>query len=397
MKGSLFVKTLSVVVPVYNSEMTIEKCMKSIMGQTYRNLEIIVVIDGGEDQSCRICKEFAYADERVNVFENKHMGVTAARKTGVSMASGEYVAFVDSDDWIEECYFEKLMEDVDGVDVVIAEHYIIEQNKECTTVLAQHLEKGIYSGDEVRSVVEKLMTTNGIDCCLWNKILKTSLVQSAIDNVNDNIYLFEDLAILLQVLLVTDKVKILGMAGYHYCVNKKSLVHSVHKDYLLNLHFLFCLLEEVLEKCTYKEKLVQGFYRYMRHLLFQSGYYLGIEIEDMEIRFQDVYYPYYGRLENARVILYGAGYVGMSYYYHIKNDKETEIVAWVDKEPEKCRGRGCFDVQSPDVINKVKYDYIILAVWEEKDARAIMEKLVKSGISEDIILWNKTKKMSYIA
>lgn len=389
-------KTLSVVVPVYNSEMTIEKCMRSIMGQTYRDLEIIAIIDGCEDQSHHICKKLAHTDERVNVFQNEHLGVTAARKAGANMASGEYIAFVDSDDWIEERYFEKLMEDIDGLDVVIAEHYIIEQNKQHTTVADQHLERGIYSGDKIERVVEKMLTTNGIACCLWNKVLRASLVQSAINNVSDGICLFEDMAILLQVLLAADKVKIFDMAGYHCCVNKNSLIHSTHKDYLLNLHLLFCLIEEVLEKCTYKEKLMQGFYRFMRHLLFQACYYLGIELEDMEVRFQDVYFPYFGRLENARIVLYGVGYVGISYYFHITNDKEAEIVAWVDREPKKCRGRGCFDVQPPDVINKVKYDYIILAVWEEKDAEAIKAELVKSGVSEDIILWNKTKKMSYI-
>lgn len=386
-------RLLSVIVPVYNSEKTIWKCIKSIIRQTYHYLEIIVIDDGSSDKSYEICKALADSDNRIKLLKNKHSGVTAARKAGVNMASGEYIAFVDSDDWIEAHYFEKLMEDIAEIDVVITEDYIIEQNQENKTVSVRHFEEGIYSGNEIENIVEKFITPNGIDCCLWNKILRTSSVQAAIRNVRDEIYLFEDLAILLQILIAADKIKLFNIGGYHYCVNSNSLIHSAHKDYLLNLHFLFNFLDSVLEQCPYKEKLIKGFWRYMRFLAMQTPYYLDLKIQDSDVLFQDVYYPYYGRLENARIILYGAGYIGTSYYYHIINDKETEIVAWVDRQPDKCRGGGgC--VRPPDIIHKVKYDYIILAVKEEKVALEIKAELIKAGVPQDIILWNKTKIIS---
>ncbi len=387
---------LSVIVPVYNAEKTIEKCIGSILYQTYGQLEIIMIDDGSSDQSYKICKAFADRDNRITLLRNKHLGVTATRKAGVAMASGEYTAFVDSDDWIDPYYFERLMDDIEDADVVIAQYYIMEQNEQNEVISVQHLEEGIYFGNEIEDIVEKLLTPRGIDCCLWNKIFKTQWLKTAIGNVNNEIFLFEDLAILLPILIEADKVRITKMAGYHYCVNNSSLIHSIHKDYLLNLHCLFNFIETVLDKCSYKEKLMQGFYRYMQFLIFQSPYYLDLKIRDMEVQFQDIYYPYYGRLENARIILYGAGYIGMSYYYHIKNDKETEIVAWVDRQPQKCRGRDKFDIQSPDVINDAEYDYIILAVREENDAENIKAELVKKSVPENIILWNKTKRMTYV-
>lgn len=387
-------RRLSVIVPVYNSEETIEKCIKSIIQQTYHNLEIIIIDDGSSDQSYEICKRLAECDMRIKLIKNNHLGVTPTRKAGVNAASGEYIAFVDSDDWIEEHYFEKMMEDIDNVDVVITEDYIKEENRQYETVSIRHLEKGIYFGNEIENIVEKLITPKGIDCCLWNKILRTSLVQAAIINVSDEIFLFEDLAILLQIFMAAARIKVLNVLGYHYCVNDRSLIHSVHKDYLLSLHFLFQFLETVLEKCAYKEKLMKGFYRYIRLCILQSPYYLDFKLKDMSVQFQDVYYPYYGRLENARIILYGAGYIGLSYYYHIKNDKEAEIVAWVDKQPDKCRGGIQFDVFSPDIINKVEYDYIVLAVRKEKDAIDIKSELAKNGVPQDIILWNKTKNIT---
>lgn len=108
-------KLLSVIVPVYNSEKTIERCLKSIVRQTYKNIEIIVIDDGSaDDQSYRICKSFACNDERIKLYKKEHSGVTPTRKAGVNMATGEYIAFVDSDDWIEADYFERLFGNMVG-------------------------------------------------------------------------------------------------------------------------------------------------------------------------------------------------------------------------------------------------------------------------------------------
>lgn len=387
-------KLLSVIVPVYNSEKTIEKCIKSIMQQTYHNLEIVIVDDGSSDRTYEICENLAVCDKRVKLIQNEHLGVTPARKAGVDMASGEYIAFVDADDWIEESYLEELMSQIDDSDVMISEYYIKECNSQYEEILIRHISEGVYSESSNENIVRGIIMPDGIACCLWNKLFITPLVREAIKKVRDEIYMFEDLAILLQVVMAANKIKIFNIVGYHYCIRDKSLIHSVHKDYLLNLHFLFQSIEAVLEECAYKEKLIQGFYRYMRFLILQSPYFLDLKLKDMTVLFQDLYYPYYGRLENARIVLYGAGYVGTSYYCHIKNDKEAEIVAWVDKEPKTCRGREIFEIHSPEIIRKIEYDFIILAVREEKDAADIKSGLIKDGIPSDIILWNKTKRIS---
>lgn len=390
-------KLLSVVVPVYNSEKTIEKCIRSIMGQTYHNLEIIVVIDGGEDQSYHICEKLAYVDERIKVLKNEHLGVMATRKAGVNMATGEYTAFVDSDDWIEECYFEKLMEDIDGVDVVITDRYIVEQeNQQISYCCPRHIEQGTYSGDKIKYIWEMAASPNGIDCCLWNRVCRTSLINISVNNVPDNIYLMEDYAISLQALLMCDKVKVLNIGGYHYCVRSDSLVHSIHKDYLYNLHLLYTFMLKILENHNYKERLIPCFSQHMRYWLAGTPGCLGLESvrekEKLDIYYVNIYYPYFGRLKKSRLILYGAGHVGQAYYYHIIHDNEAELVAWVDKAFYKykyLKEKVC----SPDEINNIEFDYIILAVWEEKVAVEIKKELVKKGISKDIILWNKTKRI----
>lgn len=389
---------LSVVVPVYNSEKTIERCMRSIMGQTYRNLEIIVVIDGGEEQSYHICENLANVDKRIKVLKNEHLGVTATRKVGVNMAKGEYVAFVDSDDWIEEYYFEKLMEDIDDVDMVIMDCYIVEhKNQQINSHFPQHIKEGTYFGDRIKDIWELAASPNGIDCCLWNRICKTSLIKISVNNVPDNIYLMEDYAISLQALLMCDKVRILDIMGYHYCVRSDSIVHSIHRDYLYNLHLLYTFMLKVLKDHNYKETLVPCFSQYMRYLISRSPESLGLkgvrDEEKLDIYYVNIYYPYFGRLRKSRLVLYGAGYVGQAFYYHIINDNEAELVAWVDKAFYKYKDLK-EKVCSPDEINNVEFDYIILAVWEEKVAVEIKKELVKKGILEDIILWNATKRIT---
>lgn len=102
-------KKVSIIIPAYNVEKYIKKGIESAINQTYRNIEVLVVDDGSEDDTLRIAIGYQY-DERVKVFHQSNKGVSAARNLALSMSSGEYVIFLDSDDWLEECAVEKLIE-----------------------------------------------------------------------------------------------------------------------------------------------------------------------------------------------------------------------------------------------------------------------------------------------
>ena len=101
---------ISIIVPVYKVEKYLEKCVKSILNQTYTNLEIILVNDGSPDECGRLCDELAKVDDRIRVFHKENGGLSDARNYGVERASGEYIGFVDSDDYIHESMYEKLYE-----------------------------------------------------------------------------------------------------------------------------------------------------------------------------------------------------------------------------------------------------------------------------------------------
>lgn len=100
---------VSIIVPVYNSEDTLRKCVSSLISQTYKDIEIILVDDGSTDQSGTICDQFEQDDKRVKVFHTENRGVSVARNKGVSEATGEYISFVDSDDYVEDQLIEVLL------------------------------------------------------------------------------------------------------------------------------------------------------------------------------------------------------------------------------------------------------------------------------------------------
>ena len=125
---------ITVIVPVYNVESYLRKCLDSIIAQTYKNIEIVVVNDGSTDASAEICKEFVEIDHRIIYIEQENSGLSAARNTGLENMSGDYVTFVDSDDWIELDYVETLYKKITQYQADIAEVIIILSTKvkECS-------------------------------------------------------------------------------------------------------------------------------------------------------------------------------------------------------------------------------------------------------------------------
>lgn len=112
---------LSVVVPVYNVDKYLNECVESILNQTFKELEVILVDDGSTDESGKICDYYALKDKRVRVVHQDNKGPSYARYIGVSAAEGRYVTFVDADDWLEEYAYEKVYKNIDDSEVIVNE------------------------------------------------------------------------------------------------------------------------------------------------------------------------------------------------------------------------------------------------------------------------------------
>lgn len=168
---------ISVIVPVYNVEEYLPRCVDSILSQTYRNLEVILVDDGTKDKSDVICDEYAQKDPRVRVIHKKNGGLSSARNAGIDVAKGEYLGFVDSDDWIEPDTYEHMLMAALKYDakLVCAGRYDVDgQTGEKSVGLCPGKEEKI-SGTEL---VRRIFVWENIDSAAWDKLYHRTLFRS---------------------------------------------------------------------------------------------------------------------------------------------------------------------------------------------------------------------------
>ena len=145
---------VSVIVPVYNMEKYLEKCLKSIIDQTYKKIEIIIVNDGSTDSSIEICNKFKENDNRIKIITKKNAGLGMARNTGLENANGEYVYFIDSDDYIEETLIEdniKLIKEY-KLDIVTFGAILFEENEKIIKEIRPIFKKQIFIGKEITNI-----------------------------------------------------------------------------------------------------------------------------------------------------------------------------------------------------------------------------------------------------
>lgn len=158
---------VSVIVPVYNVEKYLRRCLDSIINQTYRNLEIILVDDGSPDNSGAICDEYAEKDSRIRVIHRINGGLSAARNSGLDVADGEYVAFVDSDDWLVDTFIEKLCEKAEQDALVVSNLLFWESDAKNQAAMAQR-------ETETIDICEFWQRTVGTECTpyivAWSKL-----------------------------------------------------------------------------------------------------------------------------------------------------------------------------------------------------------------------------------
>lgn len=185
-------KKVSVIIPVYNVEKYFDKCMESVFNQTYTDLEIILVDDGSKDNSGKMCDEFALRDKRVKVIHKENGGVSSARNVALGVMTGEYVTFIDSDDFIERNHIEQLMarSEDDGVDLCITGHSsIYETNNE--TIVQNVNGKAVKLN---RNLTIELMFSAHYFCgFLWNKLYSAKIIRENGIRFCDEISIAEDL------------------------------------------------------------------------------------------------------------------------------------------------------------------------------------------------------------
>lgn len=202
---------LSVIIPVYNVEKYLRECLDSVINQNYTNLEIICINDGSTDDSLEILKEYEKIDKRIKIHNQKNKGVSSARNKGMELSTGDYITFVDSDDYLDLNLYEKAMEIIVENNADIVNFNLIEQEKNGTEKKYTNLPFKIFINDSITA-----MQDERIFPAVWLKIFKRKfLIENNIFFAQD-IYFGEDDLFRLKAFLISQKIITFPDVYYHY-------------------------------------------------------------------------------------------------------------------------------------------------------------------------------------
>ena len=215
-------KKISVIVPVYNAQETIEKCINSILLQTYTNLEVIIVNDGSQDNSNEICEKIASTDKRIRYYSKNNTGVSDTRNFGLKESKGDYIAFVDSDDFLNKDMYEVMINEIQDSDILICNYSLF--NKEYQKIE----KKSFFNNSSYSSLSEMIKNIDGNDMNRyfnppWNKLINRNLINKNLIRFDDNLSLGEDLIFNLTVMKDAKKIKTINKKLYNYMLTSNGL------------------------------------------------------------------------------------------------------------------------------------------------------------------------------
>ena len=222
---------ISVIIPIYNSEKTINYCVNSIINQTYKNLEIILINDGSTDSSLELCKNFK--DDRIIIIDKPNGGVSSCRNIGIERASGDYISFIDSDDYLELNTYEKCMQIMSEkkLDILKFSFYREKINgishKYKFNILTEHIfEKTDYENNVFTRVFI------GKDCeAVWNCRFKMDVVKKV--KCDEKLIVAEDFLFMIESIINSKNIMFINNAYYHYIINNNSVTLNYNYSKLL--------------------------------------------------------------------------------------------------------------------------------------------------------------------
>ncbi len=228
---------ISLIIPCYNAEQTLKKCLNSVIHQDYQNLEIIIIDDGSTDESSKIYENFQNKDERVKIYKQENSGVSKARNKGVSLTTGEYICFVDSDDWVETNYCSELYDLLvtENADISIIEASYEDEfgniifNKPIS-------EEKAFNGKRALSL---LLEDKVIQSHPWGKLYKAHFLNNI--RFPENLKCFEDYSTLFKIFDKAVKVVKSNKKLYHYIQHEDSLSHNLSPE--TAYHFYLAIME----------------------------------------------------------------------------------------------------------------------------------------------------------
>lgn len=286
---------ISVIVPIYKVEKYLNKCVKSIINQTYKNLEIILVDDGSPDNCGKICDKLAERDDRIRIIHKKNGGLSSARNAGIEIANGEYIGFVDSDDYIKEDMYEILLNLIKkyDADVSICNLYDVIDGNECI----RNKENGIREYSRLDILKEVLLDKN-IQSYAWNKLYEKELFDEIKYPIRKK---YEDIGTTFYVFEKCNKIVVTSEPEYYYLKRSDSLVNNVTESTVLDY------TEIIIQRYLYTKENIKELKKYNNYYLAKTLItahndieLLGSISEKMQEKYKELYNLVYNIMKNDR-------------------------------------------------------------------------------------------------
>lgn len=209
---------ISVIIPIYNTSKLLNRMLKSVQEQSYKDLEIILINDGSTDESEQECKKAAVNDKRIRYFYQENAGVSSARNYGMKVAQGEYVAFLDSDDEIDKEYFEQLLIACKNADIAVCNVVVENDDKE-------EISRFEMNNQMLTSIqaLNQLLTRKGINSGPCAKLFRKKIIEGL---YFPDLKVYEDILFVKDAFIKAKKVSVINSVAYHYYQNEGSAMHT---------------------------------------------------------------------------------------------------------------------------------------------------------------------------
>lgn len=376
---------MSVIVPIYNVEGYLDKCIESIIYQSHKDIEIILINDGSNDSSGLICDKYAERDSRVLIIHKYNSGVVSSRKIGGQIATGEYIVSVDGDDWIEQNYIENFVKLIQQTkkDVIWSISYYKQNDRNEELILAD-VEKNIELGEIQEEILKKVKGScgfqNDIEYSICNKCIRKELYNRVQSQVNDELSRGEDLYFSIVLLTNTNSFYFCRNDGYHYV--KRSTSNTNNKSAYSDEKFktLQIVLKNFSKELTKENEtlnhIING-YLISTYMLFFFG-----TLQDTSIGYL---YPFCKVKKSSKVVIYGAGSIGQNVIAYLSSSNNYNIVSWMDSNVVTNKG-GMWKIQPIVRIVDMHFDFVILATNRTIYIKQMKDILKTLGIQDEKIV-----------
>lgn len=377
---------VSIIIPIYNVDKYLRRCIESVMAQTLKDIQIICVDDGSKDTCGAICDEYSKRDNRIIVIHKENGGLVTARKAGLNIASGKYIGFVDGDDWIEPELYEHMYNLAEEHQVSFVETGVIDSLDNGQKKRVSNFNEGCYKGDEYEKfIIPKLISFGefyryGIMPYLWNKLYRAELVKECYMKIGNKNYMCEDAACSYPYAIRGGSVYISHKCLYHYRVVNNSMKRTINEKVYEILFEQYKLIKQTIQVSKYKESLIKQLDCFMVYILLWNCPCVFDDLSSGEILF-----PFGGISKDDKIVIYGAGAAGIHIYDYLVNVVGVNVIMWVDKNYEHIKKE--WEVKSPECIGEVIYDKVIVGIFRGNVVEEVKKWLEDNGVEKEKICW----------